>query len=129
MAFSALTLYALAGDIKDLYIISFIIGASHVIIFASSYGFVSVLIPAVKRAGLFGWFNAIQFLSWGLPATIITGPIVDLFIKSGKTKVFSYQMGLLSAAMLTLIGFFIHALLIFYLIPKKNKKKCDKTLL
>jgi len=82
-------------------------GFSDVIVMAASYSLASQLIPPARRGRLFGWFNATFFLSWGVAGTLIAGPMVDFLMAWGKTQVFAYQMSFLSAALITLVGFFM----------------------
>ena len=56
---------------------------------ASSYQLVAAFIPAEKRGELFSIFNATFFLSWGVAATCITGPLTDILIAMGRTQVFA----------------------------------------
>jgi len=93
-------------------------GWSEVMILASSYAFASILIPPEKRAKFFAIFNATYFLSWGIPGTFIAGPITDLLLAHRASEVFSYQMAFVSAAIMTLIGFFIQGFLVFVYIPR-----------
>jgi MFS family permease len=82
-------------------------GVSDVLVLAASYSLASQLIPPEQRGRLFGWFNATFFLSWGVAGTLIAGPVVDLLLARGKAEVFAYQMAFLSAALITLVGFFM----------------------
>jgi MFS family permease len=81
---------------------------------AAGYELASVLIPPEKRGQLFSVFNATFFLSWGIAATFITGPVTDLLIHMGKSSVFSYKVSFIVAGamilsgLLLLIPLFIH---------------------
>ncbi len=62
------------------------------------------MIPAEKRGKHFAIFNATFFFSWGIPGTLIGGPIVDQLIESGATQIFSYKMSFLTAAAMVVMG-------------------------
>jgi MFS family permease len=118
LAVVSLFLLAVARNLGLIYVSNFLRGWSEVMILASSYAFASILIPPGKRARLFSIFNATYFLSWGIPGTFIAGPITDLLLSYGASEVFSYQMAFVSAAIMTLIGFFIQGFLVFVYIPR-----------
>ena len=118
LAVGSLFLLAIAGNLALIYISNFLKGCSEVIVLASSYAFASVLIPPEKRGKLFSVFNATFFLSWGIGGTFIAGPITDMLMAYGASEVFSYQMAFVSAAVITLIGFFIQGFLLFIYIPR-----------
>ncbi|MEJ2658501.1 MAG: MFS transporter [Desulfobacterales bacterium] len=120
LAAGSLILLATAGNLTLIYVSNFLRGCSMVIVMASSYAFASVLIPPEKRAKLFSIFNATFFLSWGIAGTFIAGPITDMLMAYGKSKVFSYQMAFISSAVMTLIGFFIQGFLLLVYIPKNS---------
>lgn len=96
--------YVLAGNLSMIFVNEFLLGAAGTVILASSYSHASRLIPPERRGRQFALFNATLFLSWGLPGTLIAGPLVDLLIRSGATQVFSYRMAFLAAALLVVIG-------------------------
>jgi len=110
--------FVLARDLATIYLSDFLGGAAMVIIMASSYSYASKLIPPEKRGKQFAWFNATFFLSWGLPGTIITGPLVDKLIKSGYPQAFSYRMAFITAAVMVVIGTIV---LILNFRMKKNR--------
>jgi len=120
MAIGSLILLAVTGDLGVIYISNFLRGCSEVIVLASSYAFVSVLIPPERRAKLFGIFNATYFLSWGIAGTFIAGPITDILMVYGAPEVFSYQMAFVAAAVMALIGFIIQVFLSYVYIPKSS---------
>ena len=120
LAVGSLLLLATANNLALIYISNFLRGCSEVIVLASSYAFASALIPPEKRARLFGIFNATFFLSWGISATFIVGPITDILMAYGASEVFSYQMAFVSSAIMTLIGFFIQGFLLFAYFPRSS---------
>ena len=106
---STISIFYLAGfvlsrSLETIYISDFLGGAAMVIIMATSYSYASKLIPPEKRGKQFAWFNATFFLSWGLPGTLITGPLVDKLIKSGYPQTFSYRMAFIAATVMVVIG-------------------------
>lgn len=123
IAMISLLLFAMAMELKLIYLSNFLRGCSDVIIVASSYAFASVLIPAEKRARRFSLFNATLFLSWGLAGTLITGPLIDLLIASGTTPIFAYQMAFVAAVFMTGMGFIIQGVIVFWLMPKFSLSK------
>ena len=120
LAVGSLFLLAIAGNLALICISNFLRGCSEVMVLASSYAFASVLIPPKKRAQLFSIFNATYFLSWGIAATFIAGPITDILLAYGASEVFSYQMAFVSSAIMTLIGFIIQGFLLFDYIPRSS---------
>ncbi len=96
-----------------IYAASFLRGVADVVILTSAYVTASIYIPAAKRARRFAWFNATFFLSWGLPGTLIVGPLVDLLISTGLAEPLAYRYSFLVAALMTALGFLIQAVLFF----------------
>ena len=88
---------------------NFLAGASDVVIFTSSYTYASKLIPAAHRGKQFALFNATLFLSWGVGATLVAGPIVDSLIARGETQVFAYRMSFLAALAMVIAGMIVFA--------------------
>ena len=100
----SLTGFALSLNLVSIFISDFCNGVSMVLVLASSYTIASKLIPAVKRGRQFALFNAAMFLSWGLPGTIITGPLIDGLIKAGTTDIFAYKIAFWTAAAIMALG-------------------------
>jgi MFS family permease len=86
---------------------AFFIGAAHVIIESAGYSIVAAIVPEEFRGRLFGIFNATFFLSWGIAATLITGPIADLMIYLGYTNVTAYRTSFLVGASIVIIGLLV----------------------
>ncbi|MFX1374793.1 MAG: MFS transporter [Promethearchaeota archaeon] len=118
----ALIITATTVHITLIFVGGFLIGVAEVIIYASSYSIASNLIPARIRAKLFAVYNTTFFLSWGLASTLISGPLINILINQGKSKIFAYQLTFLIAALLCLIGLLIFAFLEIWL-KIKNKTK------
>jgi MFS family permease len=85
-------------------IASFLRGVSETIISASSYSIVAKMAPAEYRGRLFAYYNTTFFLSWGIAATLIAGPIADLLIGLGFTKANAYRGSFIAAILLVLVG-------------------------
>ncbi|MFW9910671.1 MAG: MFS transporter [Candidatus Thorarchaeota archaeon] len=86
---------------------SFLIGASHVVIESSSYSIVAKMAPEDYRGRLFAYYNATFFLSWGIAATFISGPVADILIGQGFSNADAYRGSFLAAIVLILIGVII----------------------
>ena len=121
-AIASIVLIALSTDLKLIYLSYFLRGLSEVIIMATSYTFASTLIPAQKRARQFALYNATFFLSWGLAGTFITGPLVDLLIKSGQVQTIAYRISFFAAAVMTLVGFGLLTYLLYKTLPKRSPR-------
>ncbi|MFX0017764.1 MAG: MFS transporter [Promethearchaeota archaeon] len=119
-AIVALLITALSSNLFLIFVGSFLIGTSDVIIKATSYTIASKLIPTKIRGRLFGVYNTTFFLSWGLACTLITGPVIDLLIFNGFGEIFAYQIAFIVGALITGIGLLIFVLLEFWLKIKKN---------
>lgn len=97
-----------------LYLSSFLRGLADVTLMAAAYTYASMLIPAKLRAQRFAWFNATFFLSFGLAATLVSGPVVDLLVAAGRSQADAYRISFAAAAAVTLIGLFFLAGLVLY---------------
>ncbi len=86
-----LLLFEAARQLGWIYIAGVFGGVSEVLIAAASYSIASSLIPAEKRATLFGLFNATLFLSWGASSTLIAGPLVDSLVRAGRPELVAYR--------------------------------------
>ena len=100
---------------------SFIVGASQVVIQSSSYSIVAEMAPQEYRGRLFAYYNATFFLSWGIAATLVAGPIADLLISGGLSKANAYRGSFVTAIVLITIG--IVVLLLSYRYSKKNSMR------
>jgi len=113
-----LLIYSLTNNLNWIYIASWFRGMADVIILASSYAFVSVLIPPQRRGFLFSLFNATLFLSWGIAGTFIAGPIVDILLHMDVSETIAYRAAYLSGLAMVIIGLFIQGFLVFVLLPE-----------
>jgi PPP family 3-phenylpropionic acid transporter len=99
-------------------IASFLIGASQVIIQSSSYSIVAKWAPEEYRGRLFAYYNATFFLSWGIAATLIAGPVADILIAGGASNADAYRGSFIAA--IVLVGIGIVALLLSFRYSRKN---------
>ena len=105
---------------------SFLIGASQVIIESSSYSIVARMAPKEYRGRLFAYYNASFFLSWGIAATFVAGPIADILIAGGSTNADGYRGSFIAALVLIAIG--IVVLLISFRYYRRNGLSPSDTL-
>ncbi|MFW9848406.1 MAG: MFS transporter, partial [Candidatus Thorarchaeota archaeon] len=88
-------------------IASFLIGASQVVIQSSSYSIVAEMAPEKYRGRLFAYYNTTFFLSWGIAATLVTGPVADILIANGVIVADAYRGSFIAAIALLIIGIII----------------------
>jgi MFS family permease len=122
LAIFSLITTGLTDNLILIFVGSFFMGTSEVIIFAASYVIASNLIPSKSRAKLFGVYNTTFFLSWGLAGTFLSGPLIDFLLNSGFEEIISYQAAFIVGALITGIGLVILVALEIWL-KKKNVKK------
>lgn len=97
---------------------SFLIGASSVIIQSSSYSIVARMAPEEYRGRLFAYYNATFFLSWGIAATLLAGPVADILISGGSSNADAYRGSFIAAIILILLG--IVVLMASFRFSRKN---------
>ena len=85
-------------------IAAFLQGMSEVVISASSYSIVAKMAPKEFRGRLFAYYNTSFFLSWGIAATLIAGPIADILISQGISNANAYRGSFIAAIVIVLIG-------------------------
>jgi PPP family 3-phenylpropionic acid transporter len=100
-------------------IASFLIGSSQVIIQSSSYSIVARMAPEEYRGRLFAYYNATFFLSWGIAATLVAGPVADFLIATGLSDADAYRGSFIAALVLIAVG--IVVLLLSFRYSKKNQ--------
>lgn len=104
--------------------LAFVFGAmiwiAQVTITASAYGIISTKIPSKVRGKYFGYYNAVFFLSFGMGATLVTGPISDILIYNHFSSVLAYSYAYLGAAILVVIGLVIGVRLFIQTIHKSS---------
>ncbi len=103
-AILSLVIYVFASRLEFIYCASVFKGFSDGAVLSSSYAYASLLIPPEKRGRYFAIFNSTFFLSWGVTATLLTGPLIDILIRAGKNPVFAYKAGIISGIALIGIG-------------------------
>ncbi|MBP7096260.1 MAG: MFS transporter [Spirochaetia bacterium] len=96
--------YAASPSLALLFPLSALKGVSEGLLGAASYAFAAALIPPEKRGRWFAAYNATFMLSWGLAATLVTGPVIDGLLAAGAGAVTAYRLGFLSSAFITLLG-------------------------
>ena len=97
---------------------SFLRGASEVIINASSYSIVARMAPKEYRGRLFAYYNTTFFLSWGIAATLVAGPIADILIGQGFSNANAYRGSFVAAIVMVVIG--VVALLVSFRYSRNN---------
>lgn len=101
--------FAVSRSLGLIFASSFVAGASHVIILASSYTYASKLIPPIHRGKQFALFNATFYLGWGAGGTLVAGPLVDTLIKQGRPAVLAYRLSFLAGLVMVLAGIILLA--------------------
>ncbi len=84
-----------------------LIGSANIIVQASSYSITARIIPDDQKGKLIGYFNATFFLSWGLGATILFAPLVDLLVFLGYNLDFSYRVAFFTSGTMIVFGYLI----------------------
>jgi MFS family permease len=70
----------------------------------------SDLIPEEARGRLFGQYNAVTYISFGIAGTFVGGPISDYLIATGITEASAYATAFQAAAAISLVGAILFAL-------------------
>ena len=122
LAVAALIILGSSHRLSLIYLASFLRGASDVAIMASAYELASTFIPPLQRARRFAWFNATFFLSWGLPGTLIIGPLVDFLISRDYIEAIAYRISFGLAAGLVGAGLLIQGWLLYSIRPGGGHK-------
>lgn len=104
MAITAISWLIVTPTFTLALIASFLVGGSQVIIQASSYSIVARMAPEQYRGRLFAYYNATFFLSWGIAATLVAGPIADILIGQGLTNADAYRGSFFAAIILIALG-------------------------
>ena len=74
------------------------------------YLLASDLIPAEYRGRLFGRYNAVTYISFGVAGTFVGGPVADSLINAGTTEALAYIATFQVAAGIALAGFVLFML-------------------
>ncbi len=112
-AVAAMSVLACTTSIPAIYLGSFLRGIADATIMAASYEIAASLIPSAHRARRFAWFNATFFLSWGVPGTLIAGPLVDILISGGSSEALAYRISFAVAAIITAAGLLVLGILLY----------------
>ncbi len=120
-AMGAMFLLSAFTALPMIYVGVFLRGVGDATIMASGYEIASGLIPADRRARCFAWFNATFFLSWGLPATMIVGPLVDWMLAAGRTEDAAYRLSFTVAGTITAMGLAVLVALILLLASRRKE--------
>ncbi|NHJ15261.1 MAG: MFS transporter [Candidatus Thorarchaeota archaeon] len=107
MSIAAISWLIITPSFSLALVASFLIGASQVVIQASSYSIVAKMAPDEYRGRLFAYYNATFFLSWGIAATLVAGPIADVLIGQGFANADAYRGSFVAAIILVTIGIII----------------------
>lgn len=99
-------LYIFAQNASQMIIINSLSGVSMALMNTCGYLLAADLIPAELRGRLFGQFNAVTSVSFGLAGTFLGGPIADFLIHTGTTEAIAYVTTFQVAAITSLIGTF-----------------------
>ena len=97
-------LYIIAQNVEQMIIINSLSGVSMAFINVVGYLVASELIPAERRGRLFGQYNAINGISFGIAGTVVGGPVADYLIAQGFSEAQAYTTTFEVAAMVSLIG-------------------------
>ncbi|MGB9135429.1 MAG: MFS transporter [Candidatus Bathyarchaeia archaeon] len=102
-------LYMFAQNAAQMIIINSLSGVSMALVSVVGYLLASDLIPAGRRGRLFGQYNAVTSVSFGIAGTIIGGPIADYMIGVGSTKAVAYVTTFQAASAISLMGTILFA--------------------
>lgn len=103
-------LYIFAQNAVQIIVINSLSGVSMAFMNVVGYLLASDLIPAKRRGRLFGRYNAVTYISFGVAGTFIGGPIADYLINTGVTQAAAYVTTFQVASAVSLIGVIIFAL-------------------
>ena len=101
-------LYIAARNVQQMIIFNSLSGVSMALMNVVGYLVASELIPAEHRGKLFGQYNAINNISFGIAGTAIGGPIADYLISKGVPQAQAYVTTFEAAAIISLIGTIIY---------------------
>ena len=103
-------LYTLAQNVTQMIVINSLSGVSMAFINVVGYLVAADLIPAEHRGKLFGQYNAITSISFGIAGTCVGGPIADYLIGVGLTQAAAYVSTFEAASVISLIGTIVYLL-------------------
>jgi len=120
MGIVSLVVLMLAPCVEIILVAALFKGLSDGCIASSSYAYASTLIPPEKRGRYFALYNATFFLSWGLAATFVTGPLIDSLLLSGAGAVTAYKAGFASGAGLVSLG--LALLVVLFMVTRRRAR-------
>ncbi|MDH5778977.1 MAG: MFS transporter [Candidatus Bathyarchaeota archaeon] len=97
-------LYISAQSVSQMIVINSLSGVYRALISTCGYLLAADLIPVELRGRLFGQYNAITYVSFGLAGTFVGGPIADFLIDTGTTEAIAYVTTFQVASIISLIG-------------------------
>jgi len=102
-------LYVFAQNTLQMIIFNSLSGISRALMNVVGYLVASDLIPPKRRGRLFGQYNAITYISFGLAGTFVGGPIADYLINTGLSQASAYITTFQVASITSLIGTILYA--------------------
>ncbi|MDH5483330.1 MAG: MFS transporter [Candidatus Bathyarchaeota archaeon] len=103
-------LYIFAQDAVQIIVINSLSGISNALRNVVGYLLVADLIPAERRGRLFGQYNAVTYISFGIAGTLLGGPTADYLIGTGLTKAAAFVTTFQVASAVSVIGTIVFAL-------------------
>jgi len=102
-------LYVFAQNAVQMILINSLSGVSMAFMNVVGYLLASDLIPPERRGRLFGQYNAVTYIAFGVAGTLIGGPIADYLIHNGVAEASAYVTTFQVASAISLIGVIIFA--------------------
>jgi len=100
-------LYVFAQNAAQMIVINSLSGVSMAFMNVVGYLLASDLIPPEQRGRLFGQYNAVTYIAFGVAGTLIGGPIADYLIHNGVAEASAYVTTFQVASAISLIGVII----------------------
>jgi len=97
-------LYIFAQNVVQMIVINSLSGVSMAFMSVVGYLLASDLIPAEYRGRLFGKYNAVTTISFGIAGTLVGGPVADYLINTGAAQAAAYTTAFQVASAISLIG-------------------------
>jgi len=114
-------LYIFAQNVPQMIIINSLSGVSMALIHTGGYLLAADLIPEELRGRLFGQYNAVTYVSFGLAGTFVGGPIADFLIHAGVTEATAYVTTFQVASIISLVGTLIFTAKVKGVAPTNQK--------
>jgi MFS family permease len=118
-------LYMLVRNVQEMILVNSLSGISMAFISVVGYLFAAELISPERRGRLFGRYNAVTYVSFGVAGTFIGGPIADYLINTGTSKADAYVTTFQVAALICFIGLLIYSLKVKP--PRKLETQVERT--